>query len=41
MQISTLTVKYQTTIPTDVRKELGLHAGDKSSIVCVTKNFYH
>lgn len=29
MKISTLTTKYQATIPTDIRKELDLHAGDK------------
>lgn len=29
MNISTLTTKCQATIPSDVRKELGLHAGDK------------
>ncbi len=29
MGISTLTTKYQATIPTDVREKLGLHAGDK------------
>ncbi len=29
MAISTLTSKYQATIPSDVRKQLDLHAGDK------------
>ena len=29
MAMSTLTTKYQATIPTDVRKQLDLHAGDK------------
>ncbi|OGT36727.1 MAG: AbrB family transcriptional regulator [Gammaproteobacteria bacterium RIFCSPHIGHO2_12_FULL_38_14] len=29
MSISTLTTKYQATIPSDVRKLLDLHAGDK------------
>lgn len=29
MTITTLTSKYQATIPSDVRKQLGLHAGDK------------
>lgn len=29
MGISTLTSKYQATIPTDVREKLDLHSGDK------------
>lgn len=29
MNISTLTTKYQATIPSDIREELNLHAGDK------------
>lgn len=29
MSISTLTTKFQATIPADVRKQLDLHAGDK------------
>lgn len=29
MRITTLTTKYQATIPAEVRKELDLHSGDK------------
>ena len=29
MRISKLTTKYQTTIPSEIRKKLDLHSGDK------------
>lgn len=40
MAISTLTAKYQATIPSDVRKQLDLHAGDRIGFEFVKDRVY-
>jgi AbrB family looped-hinge helix DNA binding protein len=40
MHLSTLTTKCQATIPAEIRKELGLHAGDKISFETLNGKVY-
>lgn len=40
MNISTLTSKYQATIPAEVREKLELHAGDKIAFEIVRNKVY-
>ncbi len=40
MRITTLTSKYQTTIPSEIRKKLELHSGDKIGFEVVRDKVY-
>ena len=40
MNISTLTTKYQATIPSEVRKQLDLHKGDKIGFEIIKNKVY-
>lgn len=40
MRISTLTVKHQATIPTEIRNKLGLRSGDKLGFEIIEDKVY-